>query len=127
MNMNTQDNLGVVVDVSRNIVKTSYTGTIRAADMSRYEIEIERALQLVHPGFTLLTDFTELTSMELGCEPFMRRTMDMVRTAGVALVVRIIPDPSKDIGLGIMSLFHYPHGLKIVTTESRDEAAKILK
>jgi hypothetical protein len=116
----------VMADVSRNCVKLSFAGMISSSDIERYESEIARALSSLRPGFSLLTDFTELTSMEMGCVPAMERTMDLMRSKGVKLVVRVIPDQAKDIGMNIMSLFHYPHGLKIVTTETRDEAAKII-
>jgi hypothetical protein len=52
--------------------------------------------------------------------------MDACNRAGVQKVVRIIPEPEKDIGFGIMSLFHYRRGVQIVTCESADEAAAIL-
>jgi len=53
--------------------------------------------------------------------------MEMMKSTGVGLVVRVIPDPSKDLGVGILSLFHLPRSLKIVTTETRDEAEAILR
>jgi hypothetical protein len=41
-------------------------------------------------------------------------------------VVRVIPDPQKDIGLNILSLFHYRKRVRIVTCETLDEARKVL-
>jgi hypothetical protein len=40
--------------------------------------------------------------------------------------VRVIPDSRKDIGLNIMSLFHYRRGVRIVTCETLAEAHTIL-
>ena len=116
----------VEVDVTRNVVSLSFSGVIRATDMPRYADEIARALKSVNPGFTLLTDLTDLAKMELGCVPPLEQTMDLARDRGVKLVVRIIPDRSKDIGMSILSLFHYPRNLRIVTTETRAEAAQVL-
>jgi len=48
--------------------------------------------------------------------------MDLIGQTGVGSVVRIIPDPSKDMGLNILSIFHYPRGLQIVTCNSTVEA-----
>ena len=45
---------------------------------------------------------------------------------GIEMVVRVIPDPRKDIGLNILSLFHYRRGLRILTYETLDEAMKAL-
>jgi len=52
--------------------------------------------------------------------------MDLVGQAGVGLVVRVIPDPSKDIGMNILTVFHYPHHPRIVTCESMAAAAREL-
>lgn len=124
--MTPSNQVAVEVDVSRNVVRLHFVGEIRAADMPRYADEIARALKSVREGFTLLTDLTDLTKMELGCVPHLEQTMDLARNSGVKLVVRIIPDRSKDIGMSILSLFHYPRNLRIVTTETRAEAAKVL-
>jgi hypothetical protein len=42
------------------------------------------------------------------------------------MVVRVIPDPHKDIGLNILSLFHYRRGVRIVTCETLEEAMRAL-
>ncbi len=121
-----ENRIEVVADVSRNLVKLSFVGLIGRAEMERYQSEITRALASVQPGFTLLTDLTDLSSMATDCIPILEKTMDNIRSKGVALVVRVIPDQAKDIGLNILSLFHYPHGLKIITTETREEAARVV-
>ena len=43
------------------------------------------------------------------------------------MVVRVIPDPYKDIGLNIVSLFHYPRRVRIVTCETLEEAMRALE
>jgi hypothetical protein len=45
----------------------------------------------------------------------------------VSKVIRIIPDPRKDIGLRILSLFHYDRGVRILTFHDRNEAEKALE
>jgi hypothetical protein len=52
--------------------------------------------------------------------------MDLLNKRSVSKVVRVIPDPQKDIGLNILSLFHYRRGLPIVTCETMDEAMAAL-
>jgi hypothetical protein len=42
------------------------------------------------------------------------------------MVVRVIPDPRKDIGLNMLSLFHYRRGIRIVTCMTLEEATKTL-
>lgn len=125
--MTTQGRFEVSSDPSRNCVKLSFIGRIEPAELEPFEGEITRILTLVHSGFTLVTDLTDLASMSLDCAPFIERTMDQMKRNGVKLVVRIIPDPAKDIGMSILSLFHYPRGLKIITTETREEAARVIE
>lgn len=52
--------------------------------------------------------------------------MDMCNEKGVAEVVRIIPNPRRDIGMQIMSYFHYGGDVRIMTCESADEAMNLL-
>jgi hypothetical protein len=63
--------------------------------------------------------------MDVSCAPHIRDIMDMCNQNGVAEVVRIIPDPKRDIGLQIMSYFHYNTDVHIVTCESADEAMNL--
>ena len=64
--------------------------------------------------------------MALDCTPEVGRVMEMVAQAGVGLVVRVIPDPSKDIGLNILGIFHYPEQLKVINCQNLMEAARLL-
>jgi hypothetical protein len=52
--------------------------------------------------------------------------MDLCNQKGISKIVRIIPDSQKDIGFNILSLFHYRHGIPIVTCETAAEAMKAL-
>lgn len=124
--MSAPNRIEVAADVSRNRLLLAFVGTITPKEMEIYVSHIERALASLHPGFSLMSDFTALTKMELSCVPLLERTMDSMKTHGIGLVVRIIPDQSKDIGMNIMSLFHYPHGLKIITTPDRNQGLKLL-
>jgi hypothetical protein len=67
-----------------------------------------------------------LESMEYACAPLIDEAMDLIDCAGVAMVVRIVPDPKKDIGFGVMSLFHYGPQVNVVTVETVAEAARAL-
>jgi anti-anti-sigma regulatory factor len=71
-------------------------------------------------------DLSGLESMDVACATYIGKTMDWCNKRGVSRVLRVIPDPHKDIGLNIMSLFHYRHGLPIVTCDSLKEALENL-
>jgi hypothetical protein len=54
---------------------------------------------------------------------YIGQIMEWCAEKGVALVVRLLPaDPSKDIGLAIMSHFHYPPDVPIATCATIEEA-----
>ena len=60
--------------------------------------------------------------MDLSCSPLIAHIMEICNAAGVSEVVRIIPDPTPDIGLQIMSFFHYRNDVYIRTVASAAEA-----
>jgi hypothetical protein len=44
----------------------------------------------------------------------------------VDLVVRVIPEPGRDIGMNILTVFHYPHRPRVVTCQNLTAAAGAL-
>jgi hypothetical protein len=111
---------------STNLLKVLYTGHIKPEEAKNAAQDIEKLLGEVESGFLLLTDMRSLETMDLGCVPFIEQVMDACNDRGIALVVRIIPDPHKDIGLNILSLFHYRRGVRIVTCQKLEEAERAL-
>ncbi len=124
--MNNFNGIIVTTDLDRNLIETVFQGSITRAEIEQYETDIAAALALVRAEFILFSDLTPLESMAQDCIPHIERVMDNLRKGGIGRIVRVIPHPSKDIGLSIMSLFHYPRGLPIVTCQTRDEAERAL-
>jgi hypothetical protein len=116
----------LAVDKSTNTIKVSYAGHVEAEEAQRCAEEIRSLLSQLRPGFRLLSDLRSLEEMDLGCVPSIEKVMDWCDDAEIKLVVRIIPDPHKDIGLNIMSLFHYRPGVRIVTCQTLEEAESVL-
>jgi anti-anti-sigma regulatory factor len=114
------------IDESKNLLAVRYTGIVDDQQTTRCAKECEIAVQKLHAGFRLLTDLSGLERMDLACVPSIKRMMDLCDKAGVELVVRVIPDPHKDIGLNILSLFHYRKRVRIVTCGTLHEAQKVL-
>jgi len=114
------------LDKPANLLKIVYTGRVPAAEASACAEKIRTLLNDIQPGFRMLTDLRGLESMDLGCVPFIENVMDWCDDAGIDEVVRIIPDPHKDIGLNIMSLFHYRRGVQIVTCQTIEQAKAAL-
>jgi len=116
----------VEVDKSKNLLKISYAQHVGPDDTKGVAEMAPALLADVRPGFRLLGDFSGLESIDLACVPHIERMMDLCNQNGVEMVVRVIPDPHKDIGLNILSLFHYRRQVKIVTCETLNEAMKVL-
>jgi|GEM_PF-1963540 len=116
----------VQVDESRNLLTIRYFGHVTGAEMKGVTERAGAILSKVRPGFTVLTDLSGLNSMELDCVPDLTGMMDRFKAKGVGTVVRIIPDPSKDIGFNILAIVHYRRGVHVVTCETAAEAERIL-
>jgi hypothetical protein len=87
---------------------------------------VEALLPRTRPGFTVLTDLSALDSMDLDCVADLTKIMDLCRAHEIGTVVRVIPDPAKDIGFNILSIVHYRGGVRIVTCETLAEAERAL-
>ena len=116
----------VTTNKSRQLLYVSYIGRVRPEEFQHGREDLKAQLKELSAGFRLLADFSQLESMKLDCEPELGRTMELIGQAGVDLVVRVIPDPSKDLGMNILTVFHYPHRPRVVTCENLIEATRAL-
>ncbi len=107
---------------SKQLLRISYVGHVQRQDFQDNFADLTARLAEMSPGFRLLTDLDQLESIHVDCMPDIGRMMDLIGQAGVGSVVRVIPDPTKDMGMNILSRFHYPAHLQIVTCESTVEA-----
>ena len=94
--------------------------------MQSCQARVESLLPQLQTGFTLLTDLSDLASMDLDCVAALTKIMDRLRTGGIRTVVRVVPEPDKDIGFKILSIIHYRRGVRIVTCETLAEAERAL-
>jgi hypothetical protein len=116
----------VETDIERELLTVTYCGHVVAEEFGPALVEIEEGLGKLGPGFRLLTDLGGLEAMEVACAPLIDEAMDQINSKGVTMVVRIVPDPRKDIGFGVMSMFHYGKDVSIVTVETVEEAERAL-
>lgn len=116
----------VQADVVRNVLRVEYYDRVRP-EHTLAQLEFVRAqLARLKPGFTLISDLSELEAMDLDCGPHVSQLMELSLTAGIGRVIRIIPDPRKDIGFNVLSLVHYRGRVPTVTCKTRAEAAREL-
>ncbi len=111
----------------QQLLLVSYIHRVKAEEMRRAQRDMDALMADLEPGFTALVDMCQLESMEVDCAPELGKLMEKCGERGVGLVVRVIPDPSKDIGMNILTRFHYRKPLEVVTCASLEEAAKHLK
>jgi len=110
----------------KQLLQISYIGPVRLEEFQSGREDLAAQLAELSPGFHLLADFSRMESMGLDCAPELGRMMDLIGQAGVDLVVRVIPEPGQDIGMNILTRFHYQHHPRTVTCKSMVEAARAL-
>jgi hypothetical protein len=116
----------VEADVAQNLLTIHYRGYVRSSAVERCAQEVASSLTCLKPGFRLLANFTDLEGMDVACAPQLEHIMQLCNEKGVSAVVRVIPDPRRDIGLQIMSCFHYGPEVRITTCRGLEEAQEIL-
>jgi len=110
----------------KQLLHLNYIGHVTPEDLRRGAEDIQALLADLKPGFRVLADFERLDSMDIACMTEIGRVMEKMDRGGVGLLVRLIPDPTKDIGLDILTLFHYRRQPRVVTCKSMAEAFKKL-
>ena len=113
-------------DAENSLLVIRYRGRVAPADVADCVGEVADALTKMPNGFRLLADLTALESMDVACAPHLERIMQLCDAKGISVVVRVVPDARRDIGLQIMSRFHYGPAVGIFTCKSLEEANAIL-
>jgi hypothetical protein len=114
-------------DSSKRLLRITVTGDTTTEEISSALEDLRSLLKDVQPGFRLLADLRALVSMPTDAATYLGGIMEASAEKGVAMVVRLLPpDPSKDIGLAIISQFHYPRDVPIITCATLEEAMEIL-
>jgi hypothetical protein len=111
---------------ARRLLHLNCIGRVTVAEMEAGLADAVALLADLPPGFQLLTDLERLDHMEIGCADVIGRLMELCDQKGVESVVRIVPKPDKDIGLNILTLFHYKQRPTVVTCDTLAEAARVL-
>jgi hypothetical protein len=112
----------VELDRSKRLLVISAAQKVTAAEANMAAQRIREVLQDVAPGFRVLADFRWLDSMDPEAAPHIAKIMDALAGKEVASVTRVMPDPRKDIGLNILSQFHYGAKIQIATFETLADA-----
>ena len=112
----------VELDQSKRLLVISAVQRVTAAEAKLAAQRVRELLQDVVPGFRVLADFRWLDSMDSAAAHHIAEIMDALAEKGIASVTRVMSDPHKDIGLNILSQFHYGPEIKIATFETLADA-----
>jgi anti-anti-sigma regulatory factor len=112
----------VEIDRSKRLLVISALQRVTADQAKLVAQQVRELMRDVAPGFRVLADFRWLESMDSAAAPHVAEIMDALAEKGVASVTRVMPDPHKDIGLNILSQFHYGPEIQIATFESLADA-----
>jgi anti-anti-sigma regulatory factor len=104
----------------------SYIGHVTAAELRRNHNDVLALLAEMPAEFKMLVDLGRLDSMDTDCVEELGKIMELLDQHGLKQVVRVIPDPTKDIGFNILARFHYRHNPRITNCKTMIEAAKLL-
>jgi len=116
----------VAYDNESNILTVKIEKDFDVEQAKGLHVDLEQITPRCKKGFRVLTDLSLLEEMEQEAHRTIEKSMELLNQHGVSKVIRVIPDPAKDIGFNIMSLFHYARDVKIHTYGSIEEARKHL-
>ena len=114
----------VELDRSKRLLVISAAQKVTAEEAKMVAQRIREMLQDITPGFRVLADFRGLQSMDSAAARHIAEIMDALAEKNVASVTRVMPDPHKDIGLNILSQFHYGPEVTITTFETLADAVE---
>ena len=116
----------VEIDRSKRLLVISALQRVTAEQAKLAAKQVRDLLRDVAPGFRVLVDFRWLESMDSAAAHHVAEIMDALAEKRVASVTRVMPDPHKDIGLNILSQFHYGPEIQIATFETLADALQSL-
>jgi hypothetical protein len=112
----------VELDRSKRLLVISALQRVTAEHAKLAAQRVRELLQDVAPGFRVLADYRWLDTIDSAAARHIAEIMDACAEKGVASVTRVMPDPHKDIGLNILSQFHYGPEIQIATFETLADA-----
>jgi hypothetical protein len=116
----------VNADRSAQLLTMDFSLHVETEQMKCCVQELKEVLPDMNPGFRLLTNLTDLEEMEASCAVYVEEIMGLCNGKKISEVVRVIPDPTKDIGFNIMCQFHYSKDVQMRTYENLADAMESL-
>ena len=114
------------INHAKRVLLLSYVDHVTVEELRRGREDVAALSADFPEGMRILADFTQLGSMDVACAPEVGKLKELAQQKGVSAIVRVMPDPTKDIGMNILSHFHYRERPQIQTVDTMAEAAKLL-
>jgi len=111
----------------RRLLSLRYIGLVSKEELTQGEVEVLALLADLPAGFQVLQDLSQLEAIDASAIEWVGRMMELFNAKQVSRVIRVIPDPSKDIGFNILAVFHYQHTPEIITCDDILQAARYLE
>jgi hypothetical protein len=108
------------------LMHINFLGLVTADEFRRGIGEVQGLLPELPAGWRVIVDLERMDSMDIACSELVGRLMEVMEQHGVDQIIRIIPDPNKDIGFNIISRFHYHRQPHVATFKALAEAAALL-
>jgi hypothetical protein len=116
----------IETDTTRQLMVLSIAGIVSVEESKETLAQVREKLPEMGAGFVALIDFRWLESMSANAAPFVAEIMDAFAAKKVSAVVRVMPDAHRDIGLNILSKFHYGPEVRLMTFETLADAIQAL-
>lgn len=116
----------ITANKPQRLLCLNYVGQVAPAELAGAYDELKAVVAELPAGFRLLADLSQVEFMAPECMTEVGRAMELIGQHGVSLIVRVIPDPAKDFGLNILSIFHYPRHPRTITCHCLAEALRQL-
>jgi len=110
------------VESHHPLLSLRFNGGVDTSEMASCLGSVEYVAGSMRLGFCLLIDLTGLDHMHHACATDLGRIMDLCNERGVAKIVSIIPDSTKDIGIRLLALFHCHDGVRMEVFGNLPEA-----
>jgi hypothetical protein len=108
-------------DEKRNRVTLTYEGNVDVGEAEDLYLRLQALMPKCRRGFKALADLSSADTIEKETLPVFRKVMDLLNQHGISEVIRVVPDPEKDIGFNILSVFHYDKDVKVHTCQSLEQ------
>src|SRR5689334_15608126 len=114
------------INKPKQLLYLTFIGQVSVEELQEGYAEMANLIDELTSGWRLLADLTPLDKFAPGSSKEIGKAMELCDEKSVGLVIRIIPEPGKDIGMNILSVFHYRRRPRFVTCETLAEAGQIL-